>query len=56
MIYKRGNVYWYKFVYNGSRRRLAGPLPTVEEFARAIADAASTTEKNGATIFVGSTE
>ena len=39
-----------------SRRRLAGSLPTVEEFARAIADAAFTAEKNSATIFVGSTE
>lgn len=39
-----------------SRRRLAGSLPTVEEFARAIADAAFNAEKNSATIFVGSTE
>jgi len=39
-----------------SRRRLAGSLPTVEEFAPAIADAAFIAEKNSATIFVGSTK
>jgi 3-oxoacyl-[acyl-carrier protein] reductase len=39
-----------------SRRRQVGSRPTVEEFARAIADAAFSGEKNGATIFVGSTK
>jgi NAD(P)-dependent dehydrogenase (short-subunit alcohol dehydrogenase family) len=39
-----------------SRRRQVGSLPTVEEFARAIVDATFSEEKNGATIFVGSTE
>jgi NAD(P)-dependent dehydrogenase (short-subunit alcohol dehydrogenase family) len=39
-----------------SRRRQVGSLPTVEEFARAIVDAAFSGEKNGATIFVGSTK
>jgi 3-oxoacyl-[acyl-carrier protein] reductase len=37
-----------------SRRDEVGPLPTVDEFARAIADAASGT--SSATIFVGSTD
>jgi 3-oxoacyl-[acyl-carrier protein] reductase len=39
-----------------SRRKEVGSLPTVEEFAREIADAAFSGEKNGATIFVGSTK
>jgi NAD(P)-dependent dehydrogenase (short-subunit alcohol dehydrogenase family) len=39
-----------------SRRSQVGSLPTVEEFARAIVDATFSQEKNGATIFVGSTE
>ena len=39
-----------------SRRSQAGSLPTVEEFARAIADAASSVNIDKATVFVGSTE
>lgn len=39
-----------------SRRDEVGPLPTVDEFARAIADAATDIEPSSATIFVGSTE
>jgi 3-oxoacyl-[acyl-carrier protein] reductase len=40
-----------------SRRKQVGSLPTVEEFARAIVDAAFSEElKRGAIIFVGSTE
>jgi 3-oxoacyl-[acyl-carrier protein] reductase len=37
-----------------SRRTQAGSLPTVEEFARAIADAASSEKISESTIFVGS--
>jgi NAD(P)-dependent dehydrogenase (short-subunit alcohol dehydrogenase family) len=37
-----------------SRREQVGALPTVEEFARAIADAASAAEPAESTIFVGS--
>jgi NAD(P)-dependent dehydrogenase (short-subunit alcohol dehydrogenase family) len=39
-----------------SRRSQAGSLPTVEEFARAIADAASSAAIAGSTVFVGSTQ
>ena len=40
-----------------SRRRQAGRLPTVEDFARAVVDAAEDTcLESGATVFVGSTE
>jgi 3-oxoacyl-[acyl-carrier protein] reductase len=39
-----------------SRRSQAGALPTVEEFAHAIADAASCTEISTSTIFVGNTQ
>jgi 3-oxoacyl-[acyl-carrier protein] reductase len=39
-----------------NRRRQAGALPTIDEFAHAIADAASSPEPAGATIFVGSTD
>jgi NAD(P)-dependent dehydrogenase (short-subunit alcohol dehydrogenase family) len=39
-----------------SRRSQAGSLPTVEEFATAIVDAALSTEVSRQTIFVGSTE
>jgi NAD(P)-dependent dehydrogenase (short-subunit alcohol dehydrogenase family) len=39
-----------------SRRDEVGPLPTVDEFARAIADAATAVEPSSATIFVGSTD
>jgi len=39
-----------------SRRDEVGPLPTVDEFARAIADAATDAEPSSATIFVGSTD
>jgi 3-oxoacyl-[acyl-carrier protein] reductase len=39
-----------------SRRDQVGALPTVEEFARAIVDAASCTEISSPTIFVGSTQ
>jgi 3-oxoacyl-[acyl-carrier protein] reductase len=39
-----------------SRRSQVGALPTVEEFARAIADAVSSAEIGGPTIFVGSTQ
>ena len=38
-----------------SRRDEAGSLPTVDEFARAIADAATVAEPSQSTIFVGST-
>jgi 3-oxoacyl-[acyl-carrier protein] reductase len=38
-----------------SRRDEAGSLPTVDEFARAIADAAAVAEPSQSTIFVGST-
>jgi hypothetical protein len=38
-----------------SRRDEAGSLPTVDEFARAIADAATAAQPSDATIFVGST-
>jgi hypothetical protein len=37
------------------RRDEVGPLPTIDEFARAIADAATDVEPSRATIFVGST-
>jgi len=39
-----------------SRRSQAGSLPTVEEFAEAIAEAASSPEICSSTVFVGSTE
>jgi len=39
-----------------SRRDEVGPLPTVEEFALAIADAATDLEPSSTTIFVGSTD
>jgi NAD(P)-dependent dehydrogenase (short-subunit alcohol dehydrogenase family) len=39
-----------------TRRRQAGSLPTVEEFAAAIAEAALSPESRSSTIFVGSTE
>jgi NAD(P)-dependent dehydrogenase (short-subunit alcohol dehydrogenase family) len=40
-----------------SRRKQTGFLPSVEDFAHAIVDAAANTQlKSGATIFVGSTE
>ena len=40
-----------------ARRRQAGRLPTVEDFARAVADAAGDAGlESGATVFVGSTE
>lgn len=38
------------------RREEAGWLPTTEDFARAIANAAASEQKPGATIYVGSTE
>jgi isoaspartyl peptidase/L-asparaginase-like protein (Ntn-hydrolase superfamily) len=38
-----------------SRREQAGALPTVDEFAEAIANAASMPESSNDTIFVGST-
>ena len=39
------------------RRKQAGRLPTVDDFARAVVDAAEDTGlKSGATVFVGSTE
>ena len=38
-----------------SRRDDVGPLPTVDEFAQAIADAATDPQPSRATIFVGST-
>lgn len=38
------------------RRREAGWLPTTEDFARAIANAAESDQESGATIYVGSTE
>jgi NAD(P)-dependent dehydrogenase (short-subunit alcohol dehydrogenase family) len=38
-----------------ARRDRAGPLPTVAEFAKAIADAATEQQLSGDTIFVGST-
>ena len=38
-----------------ARRDRAGPLPTVAEFAKAIADAATEQHLSGDTIFVGST-
>ena len=38
-----------------SRRDEAGSLPTIDEFARAIADAVTDAEPSQATIFVGST-
>jgi NAD(P)-dependent dehydrogenase (short-subunit alcohol dehydrogenase family) len=38
-----------------SRRDEVGALPTVDEFARAIADAATAAEPSQATIFVGNT-
>jgi hypothetical protein len=37
-----------------SRRAEARSLPTIDEFARAIADAATDTEPSQATVFVGS--
>jgi hypothetical protein len=39
-----------------SRRDQVGSLPTVDEFARAIADAATDAVPSRATIFVGSTD
>jgi NAD(P)-dependent dehydrogenase (short-subunit alcohol dehydrogenase family) len=40
-----------------ARRKQAGALPTVEEFARSIVDAAGDTRlESGATIFVGNTD
>ena len=40
-----------------ARRAQAGALPTVDEFARSIVDAATDTQlENGATIFVGATD
>jgi 3-oxoacyl-[acyl-carrier protein] reductase len=39
-----------------ARREQAGSLPTIDEFAGAIADAATQALPNGATIFVGATE
>jgi len=39
-----------------SRRDEVGSLPTVDDFARAIADAATDAEPSRATIFVGSTD
>ena len=39
-----------------ARRERAGPLPTVEEFARVIADAASRADPVDYTIFVGNTD
>lgn len=39
-----------------TRREQAGALPTVEEFARAIADVASRADPADSTIFVGSTD
>ncbi len=40
-----------------SRRKQAGSLPSVEDFAHAIVDCAANTQlESGATIFVGSTE
>ncbi len=39
-----------------ARREQAGTLPTVEEFALAIADAASSAEVASSTLFIGSTE
>jgi NAD(P)-dependent dehydrogenase (short-subunit alcohol dehydrogenase family) len=39
-----------------SRRAQAGPLPTVDEFARAIADAATDPKPSDTTIFVGNTD
>jgi len=39
-----------------ARRERAGALPTVEEFARVIADAASRAGPVDSTIFVGSTD
>ena len=39
-----------------SRRDEVGPLPTVDEFALAIADAATNVEPSSTTIFVGSTD
>jgi 3-oxoacyl-[acyl-carrier protein] reductase len=38
-----------------ARRHRAGPLPTVAEFAKALADAATAENSSGDTIFVGST-
>src|SRR5580692_12596880 len=38
-----------------ARRDRAGPLPTVAEFSRAIADAATEETSGGDTIFVGTT-
>jgi hypothetical protein len=38
-----------------SRRDEVGSLPTVDDFARAIADAATDAQPSAATIFVGST-
>jgi 3-oxoacyl-[acyl-carrier protein] reductase len=37
------------------REYQAGSLPTIDEFARAIVDTASSKELDGSTIFVGST-
>ena len=40
-----------------ARRRKAGRLPTLDDFARALVDAAEdTSPMSGATVFVGSTE
>lgn len=39
-----------------ARREQAGSLPTIDEFARAIADAAIDPQPSGATIFVGKIE
>jgi 3-oxoacyl-[acyl-carrier protein] reductase len=39
-----------------ARREQVGSLPTIDEFARAIADAATEPEPNGATVFVGKIE
>jgi NAD(P)-dependent dehydrogenase (short-subunit alcohol dehydrogenase family) len=39
-----------------ARREQVGALPTIDEFARAIADAASVPEPTDATVFVGNTD
>jgi 3-oxoacyl-[acyl-carrier protein] reductase len=39
-----------------SRREQVGKLPTVEEFARAIADAAGSATSALSTVFVGNTD
>ncbi len=38
-----------------ARREQAGSLPTIDEFAKAIADAATDPGHNRSTVFVGST-